>query len=164
MNVPGICDDCNSYGKLIDIPACADSDVGYGNCCYKNICVNDCVWKCSLCFIQTDDNNVLYCRFLEHKFINIYNFRINKYISNIKNILPFDKKIQNLIINILDFYPIVRIDQFTKYDIPENCVQNKPIEALICKKCIKSYIKNPNTVDPITWFGVSNQQWLYRYG
>ena len=160
----GTCDDCNSYGTLIYTSACADSEVGYGQCCYKYVCVNNCVWKCSLCFIKTEYNNMLYCCFLEHIFFNMYNYHVKKYISNIKNILPFhNKKIQNLIINILDFKPIVRKDNITKYNMPENCIKNKPIEALICKKCINNHIKNPNTVKPIKWWGISIVEWLHRY-
>jgi hypothetical protein len=160
----GTCHDCNSYGTLIYTNACADSEVGYDKCCYKYTCVNNCVWKCSLCFIQNKHNNMLYCCFLEHIFFNMYKYHVKKYILNIKKILPFYNKIQNLIIDFLDINPIVRKDYITKYNIPDNCIQNKPIEALICKKCVKTYIKNPKTVEPIKWWGMSIQEWLYRYG
>lgn len=48
-----ICEECfkshNKTSGLIEVAACADSNVGYGQCCVKKICIQSCEFKCVLC-------------------------------------------------------------------------------------------------------------------
>jgi hypothetical protein len=58
------CDECHerypNQENLMEVPACADSDVGYGGCCYKNVCENGCKFVCSLCSYQTNNAEETY--------------------------------------------------------------------------------------------------------
>ncbi|XWV26486.1 putative orfan [Tupanvirus soda lake] len=58
------CDECfmchNNEKDLVEMPACAESDVGYGGCCYKNICVDGCQFKCITCSCVYTDAKEMY--------------------------------------------------------------------------------------------------------
>ncbi len=44
------CDDCkNNDQELKEVSACSDYHTGDGMCCFKNICINYCSYKCLQC-------------------------------------------------------------------------------------------------------------------
>jgi hypothetical protein len=48
------CNDCNRFRKVEDLEetdACADGCCGFGNCCFKTVCRDECVFKvyCNNC-------------------------------------------------------------------------------------------------------------------
>lgn len=60
------CEECyGSYPSaeyLEEISACADSEVGYSNCCYKYVCRNGCTFKCSQCLQIFNDVEMMFKR------------------------------------------------------------------------------------------------------
>jgi len=158
-----ICEDCNLFGDLELEDACADSSVGYGLCCYKYVCKNECNWYCSFCFKKTQSGDIKYVCFLEYQFKKLFKIHHYNYNQFLWDNLPFKPKIQLNIIKLLNLEPIVRKDTETNYDMPKNCIRNKPIETTICTQCIQKYIPNQKTKEPLLWWGISNEEWMRRY-
>ncbi|XWV25227.1 putative ORFan [Tupanvirus deep ocean] len=125
------CDECyachNNEKDLIEMPACADSDVGYGGCCYKSICVDDCQFKCIIC---------------GHTYTDA-------------------KKMHKIRDSVLDFISKEHYGQ--DYEL----LSENRDKIFICDGCTKSGVSFYDT-DQLErvelWWGISNDEWLNRYG
>lgn len=58
------CEECYapyfSSDYLVKEAACADTEVGYGDCCNKYICKNGCIFKCHQCLQTFNDVDLMF--------------------------------------------------------------------------------------------------------
>ena len=153
----GKCDECFNEGRLRKAPACADTDVGYGDCCLKYICYRKCFWKCTVCLKENSNSEDV---FITYEYIGDFKKReielkqCLNYISclYLYSDLSFSEKKIKLLKNVLpnDVCILIQKMNISNY-----------VKSIICKKCVND--KNIPTEDPIQWNGMSSQAWLDRY-